>query len=95
MYDALGVFAIGWIMLSPIIRAVRFALPGAGSDDLPLTIVFAGLLMMCVLDSLMNAAIILPYLLIAGALSPQWSVAQAPERKDAVASRPNWLLRSP
>jgi hypothetical protein len=95
MYGAIGVFFLGWILISPIIHAVRFALPGAGSDHLSLTIVFAGLLMMSVLDSLMNAAIILPYLLIAGALSPRWSAAQAPERKDAVASKRNWLLRSP
>ncbi|MGB8097271.1 MAG: hypothetical protein WCF17_08945, partial [Terracidiphilus sp.] len=62
MYGALGVFALGWILISPIIRIVWFAPARSESQYLSLTMVFAGLLMMSVLDILMNAAMILPYL---------------------------------
>lgn len=84
MYGVVGVLTLAWILISPIIRTVWFAPGRSDSHYLSLTMVFAGLLMMSVLDSLMNAAMILPYLIIAGALSPQRSATRSTQSKDMV-----------
>ena len=69
MYGIIGILAVALILLMPVILAVWFPFSRKKSDDYSITIVLIGPLMITSLDSVMNAAIILPYLLIAGALS--------------------------
>jgi hypothetical protein len=72
MYGLFGVFAMGWILISPVIGTVWLSNQCAGSEERPIAIALAGILVMTILDSAMNGAIILPYLLAAGALFPCW-----------------------
>jgi len=69
MYGIVGVLALALILLLPVILAVWYPPSKKKSDDYWIVIVLIGPLMITALDSLMNGAIILPYLLIAGALS--------------------------
>lgn len=69
MYGIVGVMAIALILLLPVILAVWYPSAQKKSDDYWIAIVLVGPLMITTIDSLMNGAIILPYLLIAGALS--------------------------
>ena len=70
-YGVVGVLAVALILLMPVILAVWHQSSQKMSDDYSFVIVLIGPLMISTLDSLMNSAIILPYLLIAGALSSQ------------------------
>jgi hypothetical protein len=70
-YGIVGVLAVALVLLIPIILAVWYPFSPEKSDDYRIVIVLIGPLIITLLDSLMNGAIILPYLLIAGALSSQ------------------------
>ena len=82
MYGMFGVFALGWILVRPVIGTVWLANQCAGSEGIPLAIALAGILVMTILDSVMNGAIILPYLLVAGALCAPWLPGRPAQRND-------------
>ena len=63
---------VGWILISPVIGTVWFPSQSVGAQEIPIAIALACILVMMILDSAMNGGIILPYLLVAGALSPRW-----------------------
>lgn len=69
MYGALGVLAMALILTSPIVRATCFPPPGADPELSSLLTALAMLILMSTFDSLLNGAIILPYMLIVGGLS--------------------------
>jgi hypothetical protein len=69
MYGIVGVLAVALMLLMPVILAVWHPFSRKTSDGYAIVIVLIGPLVITLLDSLMNGAIILPYLLIAGALS--------------------------
>lgn len=71
MYGVVGALAVALALLIPVILAVWYPFSPEKSDDYRIVIVLIGPLIITMLDSLMNSAIILPYLLIAGALSSQ------------------------
>lgn len=71
MYGIVGVLSVALLLLMPVILAVWSPFSRKKFDDYSIVIVLIGPLIITLLDSLMNAAIILPYLLIAGALSSQ------------------------
>ncbi len=71
MYGIVGALAVALILLMPVILALWYPLSRKKSDHYLILIVLIGPLVITMLDSLMNGAIILPYLLIAGALSSQ------------------------
>ena len=71
MYGIVGVLSVALLLLMPVILAVWSPFSRQKFDDFSIVIVLIGPLIITLLDSLMNAAIILPYLLIAGALSSQ------------------------
>jgi hypothetical protein len=70
MYGIVGALAVALVLLIPVILAIWRPF-SPGSDDYRIVIVLIGSIIITMLDSLMNGAIILPYLLIAGALSSQ------------------------
>jgi hypothetical protein len=69
MYGALGVLAIALLFSFPIVRAAYFSMPGAAPELSSLLTALATLILMSALDSLLNGAFLLPYLLIVGGLS--------------------------
>ena len=69
MYGTFGVLAMASVLAGPIVRAACFPPPGAGPELASLLAALAMLLFMSTLDSLLNGAIILPYVLLAGGLS--------------------------
>ena len=69
MYGAFGALAMASVLAGPIVRAACFPPPGAGPELASLLAALAMLLFMSTLDSLLNGAIILPYVLLAGGLS--------------------------
>ena len=69
MYGIVGVLAVALLLLMPVILAVWYPFSQKTSDGDAIVLVLIGPLVITLLDSLMNGAIILPYLLIAGALS--------------------------
>jgi hypothetical protein len=69
MYGTFGALAMASVLAGPIVRAACFPPPGAGPELTSLLAALAMLLFMSALDSLLNGAIILPYLLLAGGLS--------------------------
>jgi hypothetical protein len=71
MYGIVGVLSVALLLLMPVTLAVWSPLSRKKFDDYSIVIMLIGPLIITLLDSLMNAAIILPYLLIAGALSSQ------------------------
>jgi hypothetical protein len=71
MYGIIGVLAVAFLLLVPVFLAVWNPLLRKEPDDYSIVITLIGPLMITMIDSLMNSAIILPYLLIAGAVSSQ------------------------
>ena len=70
MYGMFGVLLVGWILISPVIGTVWSPNQYASWGKNPIAIALASILVMTILDSALNGAIILPYLLVAGALLP-------------------------
>jgi hypothetical protein len=81
IYGMFGILAIGWILISPVVGTVWLSNQHAGSKDSTVAIALAGILVMTILDSALNGAIILPYLLVAGALFPPWPSGRLAQRK--------------
>jgi hypothetical protein len=69
MYGAVGVVAIALLFSLPIVRAAYFSMPGAAPGLSSLLTALAALVLMSALDSLLNGAFLLPYLLVVGGLS--------------------------
>jgi hypothetical protein len=69
MYGTFGALAMALVLAGPIVRAACFPPPGASPELTFLLAAFAMLLFMSALDSLLNGAIILPYVLLVGGLS--------------------------
>ena len=95
MYGMFGVLTLGWILISPVIGTVWLPKRCAGSEEIPIAIALAGILVMTILDSAMNGAIILPYLLVAGALFPRWSPGRSAQRNNGrFSNASNWKASS-
>ena len=77
MYGLAGVIPLAWILIGPIMRTVWVSARNASTPFGDVSVALAGLLAMTALDSMLNAAIILPYLIVAGVLSPGRSVLPA------------------
>jgi hypothetical protein len=69
MYGLVGLTALGLILFLPIQRALRLPAKWVGTDDPNLRLAMAGLILMVAIDSLLNGALILPYLLVMGGLA--------------------------
>ena len=69
MYGTFGALAMAAVLAGPIVRAACSPPPGAGPELGSLLAALAMLLFMSTLDSLLNGALILPYVLLAGGLS--------------------------
>jgi hypothetical protein len=69
MYGLVGLTALGLILFLPIQRALRLPAKWVGPDDPNLRLAMAGLILMVAIDSLLNGALILPYLLVMGGLA--------------------------
>jgi hypothetical protein len=88
-YGLVGVLILAWILIGPIVSGV--GLPG---QNLPLplrdfSVTMAALILMSALDCMLNGALILPYLIVAGALSPGGIVMPHKLRKASVAGVPH------
>jgi hypothetical protein len=95
MYGLLGVLTMGWILISPVIGTVWLPNQCASSEEMPIAIALAGILVMTILDSAMNGAIILPYLLVAGALFPRWLPGRTAQRNNGrFSNASNWKASS-
>jgi hypothetical protein len=91
MYGMFGVLTLGWLLISPVIGTVWLPNSRAGSEEVSIAIALAGILVMTILDSAVNGAIILSYLLVAGALFPRWLPGPpAPGNNVRSSSASNW-----
>lgn len=68
MYGLTGLVAVGLLQLLPLIRIIWLA-SGERTETTQLRLILAGIILMTAVDNLFNGAMILPYLLIIGALS--------------------------
>jgi len=69
MYGIVGLLALESILLLPIIRVVWSSASNKTPGELNLRPALAALILMVAIDSLLNGAMILPYILVMGALS--------------------------
>jgi len=69
MYGIVGLLASESILLLPVIRVVWLSASNNPRGELNLRPALAALILMVAIDSLLNGAMILPYLLVMGALS--------------------------
>lgn len=68
MYGLTGLAAIGLLQLLPLVRIIWLASDGR-AETTQLRLVLAGIILMTAVDNLFNGSMILPYLLMIGALS--------------------------
>jgi hypothetical protein len=69
MYGLVGLIAFGSILFLPVIRSVWSPVDSNYRDDSDLRRALVALILMVALDSLLNGAMILPYLLVMGGLA--------------------------
>lgn len=69
MYGAVGVFALGAIFFLPVLQAAWSSSDNQVSNSSGLRLALAVLIIMVAIDSLLNGAFILPYLLVMGGLA--------------------------
>jgi hypothetical protein len=69
MYGLVGLVAFGGILFLPVVRAVWTTAETDTPDRPNLRMAMAALILMVAIDSLLNGALILPYLLIVGGLA--------------------------
>jgi hypothetical protein len=76
MYGLVGVIALGSIFFLPVIQATWSSSDSEASNDSDLRLALAAVILMVAIDSLLNGALILPYLLVMGGLATPESPAR-------------------
>jgi hypothetical protein len=92
MYGLAGLAAFAAILFLPILRTAWPSTTDAQPDGSSLRLALAAVILMVALDSLLNGALILPYLLLMGGLAssnkqPSRSLNPSPPRRQRQASR--------